>query len=843
MKNGLIKSVVCIVTFLVSLFVISAIMNRGNSDLTAEMSEATYPLMYVNYEGQKINCLHGYAQTMDEAFMRDTITPIGTDRKLSFYIDEFNSKVSSIQYEVRSIDGQRLIENGYIYDYKQQDNGISFDVQLKDLIDQNSEYEFITILGTTSSKTIYYYTRIIEQEINYAGEEVQFALDFSNKTLNKESARDIATYLETDETGDNSSFSYVNIHSSFNQITWGNLKVERTTVPQIEINEYFSQTARIHIQYYANVCTETSQRFCKVDEYYRLRYGTQRMYLLNYERMTEEVFDMDQSKFANNKIDLGIRDSAVQMMESEDGGAFAFVSANRLYCYNSGTNKFAQLFAFYTKDQMDQRTVYDDNHIKILNVDETGNVQFAVYGYMNRGNHEGQMGIAVYLYNSISGTIEEEIYVPYEKSYMTLAADLEQLLYMNSNSELFFYLDGTIFMVSTESHDFEIVVDNLSQEAFKVSDSNRMIVWADGKDVKTAVSLSLMNLSNKRISTIQAGEGEYIRPLGFMQEDLIYGLVRGQDVYMDIAGKMILPMYCVHIRNGESNAISMTYEKEGIYVMDVELNDNQIGLSRAVKAGELAVTSTSPDQILSAESETQNSNGVDVVAIDELEKIVQLAAKSNIATKSLKFLTPQQVMYEGDNSLSVEHENQDLDKYYVYGANSIVGVYSKPSDAVECADQIAGTVLNEYGEYVWIKANRFAVNQIMKIKAESLDEDNSSMAVCLNTMLSYVDVNRNSQYLLNNGATALSILRDNVPENTEVLDLSGCSMDSVLYYVNRDLPVMAILRDGSAVLIVGYNELNTVIMDPTSGTIYKKGMNDSAEWFESNGNQFITYIY
>ena len=53
---------------------------------------------------------------------------------------------------------------------------------------------------------------------------------------------------------------------------------------------------------------------------------------------------------------------------------------------------------------------------------------------------------------------------------------------------------------------------------------------------------------------------------------------------------------------------------------------------------------------------------------------------------------------------------------------------------------------------------------------------------------------------------------------------------------------MAIMQDGSAVLIIGFNELNTVIMDPSTGQIYKKGMNDSKHWFENNGNQFIAYI-
>ena len=53
---------------------------------------------------------------------------------------------------------------------------------------------------------------------------------------------------------------------------------------------------------------------------------------------------------------------------------------------------------------------------------------------------------------------------------------------------------------------------------------------------------------------------------------------------------------------------------------------------------------------------------------------------------------------------------------------------------------------------------------------------------------------------------------------------------------------MATLQDGNAVLIVGFNELNIVLMDPLTGTVYKKGMNDSTQWLEENGNNFITYI-
>ena len=72
--------------------------------------------------------------------------------------------------------------------------------------------------------------------------------------------------------------------------------------------------------------------------------------------------------------------------------------------------------------------------------------------------------------------------------------------------------------------------------------------------------------------------------------------------------------------------------------------------------------------------------------------------------------------------------------------------------------------------------------------------------------------------------------------------MQGVSLDAILYYVNMDIPVLATLKDSTAVLVIGFNDLNIVVMDPSDGTIYKKGINDSAEWFNSNGNEFMVCI-
>lgn len=50
-----------------------------------------------------------------------------------------------------------------------------------------------------------------------------------------------------------------------------------------------------------------------------------------------------------------------------------------------------------------------------------------------------------------------------------------------------------------------------------------------------------MNLNSGEQMKIEAGSGNYIMPLGFMGEDVIYGVARQSDVILDDTGTMIFP--------------------------------------------------------------------------------------------------------------------------------------------------------------------------------------------------------------------------------------------------------------------------------------------------------------
>lgn len=840
MRITLIKGAIIIIVFFSALFAISNFMNKGNADMTTEMGAASYPVVAMNYGGFRINELHGYQDAMEVSQMRESLTPLISGRKVNLDIDTYGNRVDGIRFEVRSVDGSRLIENTTIEEYEQTKEKVTASFGIKDLIENNREYLLVLILTMENNDQIRYYTRIINPEEYYVADKLEYITDFSNKTFHKEAAKELTKYLESNSEGDNTTFGRVNIHSSFQQVTWGELDVKRETGVEITIKDLGPQTGNFVMEYYVSMPYAGETCYYRVKEYYRIRYTEERIYLLDFERTMNQIFNEKGKAYANNKILLGITGEDISLKESEGGNVVAFVTGNRLYSYNLADNKLALLFGFYDGENQDSRTLYDGHKIKILNIDEGGNVIFLVYGYMNRGRHEGQVGISVSFYDGSVNTVEEMIYIPCDCPQDILMEEVDQLAYINKNGKLYLIWENRMYGIDIVNRSSEIVVENLTEENYKVSDSNRMVVWQKTDERQRSRELVLMNLVSGGQKTIRAGSGERIIPIGFMEEDLIYGIAKEEDIQEDYAGNSVIPMYVIRIEN-EAAGVLKEYRQEDIYVLSGEVQGNQIILERMIRQEDGTLVETVEDQIMNSESESQTRNTIETAAVEKYAKLTQISLKSKIEADSLMHLTPREVLFEGGRSITLSESGEETEKYYVYGKYGIETVSTEAGRAVKLADSISGIVVAKDGSYVWKRGNRSLRNQIMAISGEQVSEERNSLAVCLDTILAYEGIVRNSEYMLRRGDTVLTILKESL-ENEQVLDLTGCTLDSVLYYVNKDIPVLAMLEDGSAVLIVGFNEKNTVIMNPETGTVYKVGMNDSTTWFEQNGNRFITYI-
>ena len=843
MKNSVLKSAVFGTVFLISLIVFTFLTNRGNMDMTAKMEDATLPLIYLDVNGREVNCLAGYQEKMQVAYVQECITPIPTDRTLNVTLVENGLDIKSLKYELRSIDGQRLIENGNVEEVLEEENNLKAGIKFKDLLEEETEYMLVFMVETEDGRELYYYSKILICDNAYISESIDFVVDFHNKTFDKELAGGLTKYLESNSSADNSDFYRANIHNSFDHITWGSLNVKEEVAPTITISEINNGITGYKLNFVVSNTDEDMVNLYRVNEYYRVRYTDTRMYLLDYERTMEKIFVPSEESYDSTKIILGIGNQDIELLESDDGKNFAFVAADRLFAFNINDEKMSLLFSFYDPKNLKVAELNNRHDIKILNVDETGNITFMVYGYMNRGAHEGGVGVSIYTYNSLSSVVSEQIYIPYGKSYEVLKNDVEKLSYINKNNKVYLSLEKAIYEINITEKSYQVLATEQETGEYKISSTGRMVVWQDSvKNDYSAKKLYLMDLSTEEIMGIEGEEGERIKAIGFVGEDLVYGLAYEDDIVFNENDEIVFYMHTLFIQN-ETGILLKKYQQENVFIKSAVIEGDMIRLARVnktVREDGVSYSKTTEDQIVSAKEGSSGENYVETGYSNLYKTFVRIVIDGKVTPKEVHYAEPEQELYEGDKLLAIAYEKVG-ERFYVYNAKDLLGVFDKEGEAVSYAVGNSAWVINDYGSFVWRKEKRSTKNQIMAIKATTVTEDKNSLGVCLDTILAFEGIMRNSSYLLEQGEGVTEILKNNL-ENAQVLELTGCSLDDVLYYINKDIPVMVRLGQQRAVLITGFNDSEVVILDPDAGTLSKMKKKQAEKMFEEAGSYYITYI-
>lgn len=843
MKRVIFKIIISVIAFVATIFLCQFVMNRDNVNTTRNMEKASLPVVYMNINGEEVNTLYGYTSEMNVALMRDSITPLDESRGVTFRVEKKGARVNRINIKVRTADGERLVENTDIEDYSEDAYSITVFAKLKDLLEEYTEYSLQIYLLVDGSKEVMYQTRVVLAPKYCTNEKLAFVKNFVEKEASTETNSELKEWMESNYLGDNTTLATVNIHSSLAQLAYGDLEVTRETKPVITIREIASETGIFLVNYLVSTTENEIKTYYLVEEYFRIKYSPEVTYLLDYNRTMHEITENEKDAVRSQDMVLGIVDSDIDMVESDDGNIVVFCNENRLYSYNNNTSGLVRLFSFYDKDNFDERTYLSRHKIKPLRVDEAGNVWFAVYGYLNRGAYEGRVGVILYYFNGMTNLIEEQFFIPYEQPAEMLMLDMGELSYLSNDGILYVMLDKNIYAIDVNEKSSEIMVSNLEENKYTVSADSSFVVWTEAENVNAGEVIKMMNLNTKQISEIKAPEGQYIKPLTFIGEDFAYGLANKEDVITDSAGRTTFPMHTIRIlsRFGE---VMKQYGEEGVYVTDIQVEDSLLTLKRVTKstkrAGEYVAADN--DYITNNKEKAETSNYVSAFENGPYQKVVRIIFKETVKNKVVLTI-PKEVIYEGSGELILDSPRNNINYYYVYYKGRLQAIYTKEANAVDKANSNYGDVVNRYGYYVWYRANRQTRNQIMDLSKSARpkgEEEINILADCIDNMLEYAGVVRNSEYLLNNGYTVLSILNEAL-EGKNVLNLTGCSLDSILYYVNRDIPVLALLNDGSAKLVIGYNNLAVVVYDPIKGT-YKLGRKEAESLFSSNGNQFITYV-
>ena len=125
---------------------------------------------------------------------------------------------------------------------------------------------------------------------------------------------ELSKYMEPNSEGDNTTLSKVTIHSNLKQLGYVDLEMTKLSDPVIDIKEVAKDTGSFELNYVISGDYNKQRKYYFVNEKYRIRYTLDRIYLLDYQRTMDQIFDENDDIFANDKIDLGITDENVSLV-------------------------------------------------------------------------------------------------------------------------------------------------------------------------------------------------------------------------------------------------------------------------------------------------------------------------------------------------------------------------------------------------------------------------------------------------------------------------------------------------------------------------------------------------
>ena len=85
----------------------------------------------------------------------------------------------------------------------------------------------------------------------------------------------------------------------------------------------------------------------------------------------------------------------------------------------------------------------------------------------------------------------------------------------------------------------------------------------DSKENDRSQKIKIMDLEGEKVRSIEGDSGEYLKPIGFVESDFVYGSAKAAEVAEDSAGNARFLMYKVTITDKNSKTVK-EYQRMGI---------------------------------------------------------------------------------------------------------------------------------------------------------------------------------------------------------------------------------------------------------------------------------------
>ena len=292
---------------------------------TAEMSEAELPTIELQSDGVTVNRLYGYTSAIDAFTIRENMIAVESEQTVELLINENETDVRKLHYEVLDVDTKEEIAEGTINAFDKVEEQKKARLKIAEKMESGKEYVVEVMLVDSESRRIYYYFRVKQYEDSYFAEKVEFIRSFSGWAREK-NHNAVIPFLESTYRGEGSTYASVDIKDSYYMVCWGDLQPKLLTEPQLTISEIYSNIAVGTLDYMVELTTDTGVERYYVEENFRVIVTSTSKHLLNYERTMEAVFNESLASLSQNQFKLGVtNDTEIKLHTNEDASQLAFV--------------------------------------------------------------------------------------------------------------------------------------------------------------------------------------------------------------------------------------------------------------------------------------------------------------------------------------------------------------------------------------------------------------------------------------------------------------------------------------------------------------------------------------
>lgn len=764
--------------FLIALIVFFLLRQKEsvvhNEVYSRSLEESKLPVVWVEMLGYEMNCMRGHTTPVSYEETYDTLTLLPENRVLTFHVENSGSSKLNASYEIRNADLSELIDKADITDTVRDETGVKMHIMVPNLIIRDKEYRLDIALQTQEAGTVHYYTRLIQtDEDELAAQMVQLVNDFSSRNFNLDDAKENTTYVETDGTADDSTLDYTNLKSTFNNLAFNNLKLSPSAKQDLRFSYYDGNTGEIRLNYMAyREKSGGDMETYEISETYTMRMGLNRIYMLNFSRNMREVYS-GYGSTSGKRILLGInKEDELESMTSPDGQKVYFLATRDLWCYDMSQKTVENIFSFRSNTSSDMVNGYRRHNMHIINCDENGDLTFLLYGYMNRGIHEGATGMALMNYDVETDTVTEKFFLPIARTYESIAQDVKTFNYLSESEIFYLKIDGNFYGIDTRDGSAIVLAEGLLDGNYQISKTMQKIAWQEDNDKFGSSVINILDLESGKKQEIRSEEGMLLKAEGFIGHDIAVSMHEISNACKVNGIVRSIPSNAVEILDDNLNVMKC-YERKDEFIGDVNVHDGRINMKLLQKTDDGRFIESGEDTIVSSTEVPERRENIGSYNDNFKLKVCYVQLNDDVKGRGIRVAASTDIVDGGIEITGIKLT--DDDRYYAYGDDLML----------VATDEVAGAIDSAYNRMGYVRTR-------------------GSVIYCRPAMV--------TSRIIDGVETVTENLL-NERKNGELFDLYGITLREALYYVSRKMPVLAYTDSGRPVAIYAYDKTTVSMFD------------------------------